>query len=210
MGWLIFVVMAAVVAALLWFFGRLPKGGIELVGAALFLAIAGYAWQGNPNLPGRPTPPPPESKVPNADFTQERQKMFGQVGSDEMVLSAAEGLQSQGLNLYAIALIKNGLEKRPRSANLWVGLGNALVRQGEGLMSPAAELAFQRAAAIAPDHPGPPFFMGLAYAQAGQFDRAESIWRALLDRSPPNASWRPDIEQRLVEVERMKQQQTGR
>jgi cytochrome c-type biogenesis protein CcmH/NrfG len=136
--------------------------------------------------------------------------MFGQVGSDEMVLTAADGLQNQGLNLYAIAIIKNGLEMRPKSADLWVGLGNALVRHGEGLMSPAAELAFQRAAAFAPNHPGPPFFMGLAYAQAGQLDRAETIWRALLDRSPPNASWRPELEQRLLEIDRMKQQQMPR
>ena len=50
--------------------------------------------------------------------------------------------------------------------------------------------------------------MGLAYAQAGQLDRAESVWRALLDRSPANASWRPELEQRLVEIEQMKQQMT--
>ena len=46
---------------------------------------------------------------------------------------------------------------------------------------------------------------GLAYAQAGQFDRAESVWRALLDRSPADAPWRPELEQRLNEIERMKQ-----
>jgi tetratricopeptide (TPR) repeat protein len=206
MGWLIFLVMAAVVAALLWFFGRLPKGGIELVGAALLLAVAGYAWQGTPNLPGKPTPPAPEAKMPDSALIAERQKMFSKIGSDSDVLRAADGLQSQGLTLYAIAIIKNGLEKRPRSADLWVGLGNELVIHGGGMMSPAAELAFQRAAAISPDHPGPPFFMGLAYAQQGQFDRAESIWRALLDRSPANASYRPELEARLVELERMKQQ----
>ena len=42
------------------------------------------------------------------------------------------------------------------------------------------------------------------------FDRAESIWRSLLARAPANAPWRPELEQRLIEIERMKQQQMGR
>lgn len=208
MGWLIFLAMALIVAGLLWRFGRLPKGGLELVGAALFLAVAGYAWQGSPGLSGKPTPPPERSKVPDSELTVERQKMLSRVGSDSEVLRSADGLQSQGLNLYAIAIIKNGLEKRPKSADLWVGLGNAMVIHGGGLMSPAAELAFKRAEAISPEHPGPPFFMGLAYAQAGQLDRAESVWRGLLDRAPPNASFRSELEQRLIEIERMKQRMT--
>jgi Flp pilus assembly protein TadD len=210
MGWLIFAVLALVVGALLFFFGRLPKGGLELVGAALFLAVAGYAWQGTPNLPGKPTPPAAEARMPDSAMITERRKMFSKIGNDSDILRAADGLQSQGLTLYAIAVIKTGLEKRPNSADLWVGLGNELVIHGGGMMSPAAELAFQRAAAISPDHPGPPFFMGLAYAQAGQFDRAESIWRSLLARAPANAPWRPELEQRLIEIERMKQQQMGR
>ena len=206
MGWLIFLGLAAVVAGLLWRFGNLPKGGIEMVGAALLLAVAGYAWQGNPALPGKPTPPPAEVKLPDSETSIERQKMFSKISGDTQVLTAADGLQAQGLNLYAIAIIKNGLEKRPNSADLWVGLGNALVIHDKGVMSPAAQLAFQRAEKISPDHPGPPFFMGLAYAQAGQLDRAESVWRGLLDRSPPNASYRPELEQRLIEIERLKQQ----
>ncbi|RYE00497.1 MAG: cytochrome C biogenesis protein [Sphingomonadales bacterium] len=205
MGWLIFLGLALIVGVLLWRFGKLPKGGLEMVGAVLFLAVAGYAWQGSPGLSGKPTPPPESSKVPDSEFNIERQKMFSKIGGDSDVLRSADGLQAQGLNLYAIAIIKTALEKRPNSADLWVGLGNALVIHGQGQMSPASELAFNRAAAISPDHPGPPFFMGLAYAQAGQFDRAESVWRGLLDRAPPNASFRPELEQRLIEIERMKQ-----
>lgn len=206
MGWLIFGALALVAAGLLWRFGRLPKGGIELVAAALFLAVAGYAWQGSPGLPGKPTPAPEDAKVPDSAFALERDKLLNRFGADADILGAADAFHRQGLNLYAIGLIKGALEKRPNSPDLWVGLGNAMVIHGGGLMSPAAQLAFQRAEAIAPDHPGPPFFMGLAYAQAGQFDRAESVWRALLDRSPANAPFRPELEQRLIEIEQMKRQ----
>ena len=44
-------------------------------------------------------------------------------------------------------------------------------------MTPSAELAFRRAAQIAPEHPGPKFFFGIALAQGGKFDEAERIWR---------------------------------
>ncbi|ATE66568.1 tetratricopeptide repeat protein [Rhizorhabdus dicambivorans] len=205
-GWLIFLGMALIVAAALYRFGRLPRGGVELVAAALLLGVAGYAWQGSPGLSGKPTPPPEASKVPDSAFLHQDDKMLAKVGTDADVMRSAEGLQSQGLNLYAIAIIKAGLAKRPNSPDLWAGLGNAMVIHDGGQMSPAAQLAFQRAEAIAPDHPAPPFFMGLAYAQAGQFDRAEATWRALLDRSPANAPWRPELEQRLIELERLKGQ----
>ncbi len=205
MGWLIFLALALVVAGLLWRFGHLPKGGLELVGAALLLAVAGYAWQGRPGLAGKPTPPPAEVKVPDSEANLERQKMFSKISGDTQVLTAADGLQAQGLNLYAIAIIKTGLERNPNSADLWVGLGNALVQHDGGVMSPAAQLAFQRAEKISPDHPGPPFFMALAYAQAGQLDRAEAIWREMLDRAPADASYRPDVEQKLIALEQIKQ-----
>jgi tetratricopeptide (TPR) repeat protein len=206
MGWLIFIVLALATGGVLWRFGRLPKGTLELVGAALFLAVAGYAWQGSPGMPGKPTPPPADAHVPDSEFALERTKLLGQFGRDADLLGAADAFHRQGLNLYAIGLIKGGLERNPKSADLWVGLGNAMVIHGSGMMSPAAQLAFERAAAIAPDHPGPPFFMGLAYAQAGQLDRAEQIWRGLLDRSPKDAPWRADVEQRLAEIEQMKAQ----
>jgi cytochrome c-type biogenesis protein CcmH/NrfG len=63
-------------------------------------------------------------------------------------------------------------------------------------MTPAAQLAFQRAAEIAPDHPAPKFFYGLALAQGGRFEEAERIWRDLLATAPPGA-WRTAIERQL-------------
>ncbi|MGZ8997798.1 MAG: tetratricopeptide repeat protein, partial [Allosphingosinicella sp.] len=77
------------------------------------------------------------------------------------------------------------------------GLGNALVVHADGMMTPAAQLAFQRAAQLAPDHPGPRFFYGLSLAQGGQYDEAERIWRALLASAPADASYRPVVEERL-------------
>ena len=198
MGWAILFGMALLVGVGLWRFGRLPRATLELLGAALLIGVAGYAWQGSPALPGRPTPPPEDARQPDSVFANERTKMMERFGSDAQVLDAADAMHRQGWNRYAVLLIKGGLAKRPNSADLWVGLGNALVIHGGGMMSPAAELAFQRAAAINPNHPGPPFFMGLAYAQAGQLEKAGEVWRALLVKAPKDAPWRADLEERLA------------
>ena len=98
--------------------------------------------------------------------------------------------------------IRAGLRQSPRDPDLWVGLGNALVVHADGMMSPAAQLAFDRAARLAPDHPGPPFFYGLALAQGGQFDEAERIWRQLLVGAPAQAEYRRTIEERLEALAR--------
>ena len=69
------------------------------------------------------------------------------------------------------------------------------------MMSPAAQLAFQRAAALAPDHPAPRFFYGLALAQGGNYDAAERIWRELVANAPPDAPYRRIVEERLRALE---------
>lgn len=206
MGWAIMIVLALVVGGALWRFGRMPRGTLELLGAALLLGLAGYAWQGSPGLAGSPTPPKPENKQPDSAFTASREGMLAKVGGAADVLNAADGLHQQGLDAYAIAVIKAGLNRSPRNADLWVGLGNALVVYANGQMSPAAKLAFDRAAEIAPEHPGPPFFTGLAFAQAGQFDRAEAIWRDLLARAPADAPWRAQVEAQLARMPMMRAQ----
>ena len=59
------------------------------------------------------------------------------------------------------------------------------------------------AADIAPQHPGPPFFMGLALAQSGRLAEARTIWAALLERAPAEASYRGDLESRLARIDTM-------
>ena len=99
---------------------------------------------------------------------------------------------------------QNGIENDPDNPDLWVGLANALILHGGGQMNAAAELALNRAAELDPEHPGPAFFFGLAAAQAGQYDEAERLWSAMLARSPEDALYRADLEQRLAEIASMR------
>ena len=170
---------------------------LQFLGAALLLALAGYAWQGRPGIAGSPKAPPVAPAAEESQFAQIRQELLGRFDAAAAWLNMAESYQRRGDTRTAVEIIQAGLRESPRDADLWVGLGNALVVHADGMMSPAAQLAFQRAARIAPDHPGPPFFYGLALAQGGNYAEAERIWRQLLATAPPSATYRAAIEERL-------------
>jgi cytochrome c-type biogenesis protein CcmH len=197
MGWLFVVVAATALLAALWRFARLDRAGLQFLGAALLLALAGYAWQGHPRLAGSPHRPPEHRGLPDSEFAKVRQDLLGRFDTADRWLTIADAYNREGDTEGAAQIIEAALKAHPNDADLWVGLGNALVIHGGGMMSPAAQLAFQRAAAIAPDHPGPKFFYGLALAQGGHLDEAERIWRDLLASAPPGAVWRGAIEERL-------------
>ena len=58
--------------------------------------------------------------------------------------------------------------------------------------------SFRRAMSLAPGHPGPPFFLGLAYIRAGQFAEARQWWARALRLTPADAGYRPEIADRLA------------
>jgi cytochrome c-type biogenesis protein CcmH/NrfG len=198
MGWFVILIVGALVLVGLWKFGRFDRTALQLLGAALLVAMAGYAWQGRPGLAGKPVPPPVRMAVPDSEFAQTRGQMLGQFDSASAWLGMAESYQRQGDTKSGAEILQSAVRKSPRDPDLWVGLGNALVIHAGGMMTPSAELAFQRAARIAPEHPGPKFFFGLALAQGGKFDEAERLWRGLLQTAPQDAEWRPMVEQRIA------------
>jgi cytochrome c-type biogenesis protein CcmH/NrfG len=201
MGWLVLVVLALAAFAAIWRFGRLDRAGVQLLAAALLLALAGYAWQGRPGLAGSPKPPPESQDLPDSAFAQMRQDMLGRFDTADRWLTIAEGFQRRGDTRGAAGLIRSALREHPDNAILWIGYGNALVIHSGGLITPAANLAFERAAKLAPDHPAPRFFFGLALAQAGRLDEADRTWRALLAGAPADAPWRAQVEQQLQALE---------
>jgi len=208
MGWAIMILLALATAAGLWRFVRRDVGALQFLGATLFLALAGYAWQGNPSFDGHPKAPPERGAVADSEFAKTREEMLGRFDRASSWLTMAEGYQRRGDTEGGVQIIRSGLRDNPNDPDLWVGLGNALVIHNDGMMSPAAELAFRRAARIAPDHPAPRYFFGLALAQGGNFDEAERIWRQLIAEAPPGAEYRGMIEERLQQLQQQRAMQT--
>ncbi len=200
MGWMIVLGLVVATGAALWKWGGLPRSAFEPIAAALLLGLAGYALQGRPAQPGKPVAARAEAAAFDEKQAQTRAQMGQRFGSGPSWLVAADGAMRAGVPQAAVTYIRSGLKENPRDPDLWVGLGNALIVHNGGQVSPAATYAFQRAADIAPQHPGPPFFMGLALAQSGQFAQARAIWTELLGRAPAEAPWRSDLEQRLAQL----------
>jgi cytochrome c-type biogenesis protein CcmH/NrfG len=206
-GWIIMLGLALAVGAGLWRFVRHDKAALQFLGAALLVALAGYAWQGRPGLAGSPKAPPAREQRPESEFAATRGRMLGQFDNASTWLTIAEGFQRRGDTQSGAQVIQSALREHPRDPDLWVGLGNALVIHNDGMMTPAAQLAFQRAAEIAPDHPGPRYFYGLALAQGGQLEEAERIWRELIAQAPPDAPYRQMIEERLQMLQQQRAMQ---
>ena len=203
MTWVLILLIAAAVFGVMAFVLKLPRSGWEITGAALLFGIAGYALQGHPGQAGAPHPAAESAKLADAALLKERQQMGAAFGKGQSWLVLADALTRQGQFGAAAEVLHSALAKSPKDADLWVALGNALVGHSDGMITPAAQFAFQKAADIAPDHPGPPFFMGLALAQTGRLAEARALWAQLLERSPPDAPYRADLEARLARLDSM-------
>lgn len=187
-AWLLLLVL--VTAAGLWWLGRLRGAAFQLALASLMIGSAGYALQGRPTLPG--TSREAGSRAPPLPLTDLRQAMLGRFTAADRWLTIADSYASRGDTGEAIGAIRAGLRAHPDDAALYVGLGNALVDHAR-MVTPAARLAFQRARQLAPRHPAPLFFEGLALVRGGQREEALALWRQALALTPENASYRSFI-----------------
>ena len=191
MGWVIVLLLLATSLAALWLLG--VRGGLaKAAAAALFLGGAGYALQGSPDLPGSDAHSDSRREV--LPLAEARHAFYGRFTAAESWLSMSEALARKGNAADSVGILQNAVGRYPYDPQLWIGLGNALVDHSRGL-TPPAELAYRRAAEVAPDTPAPQFFYGLALARSGDRQGAVRLWNQILATAPKNASWRPLIEQ---------------
>ncbi len=194
MGWLLLILLIAISIAALWLL-KVRAGWLKAVAAALLLGASGYALQGRPELGGAPAPGRAVQQF--LPLTNARHAFFGNFTAAETWLRMSEALASRGNSADAVNILQNAVGRYPGDAQLWVGLGNALVDHAGGL-TPPADFAFQRAASITPGYPGPRFFYGLALARSDDRAGAVAIWRTLLLDAPADAEWRPLVEQGIA------------
>jgi cytochrome c-type biogenesis protein CcmH len=195
-GLLFLALILAVTLGLLWLL-KLRGAILTLGAAALMLGAAGYALQGRPALAG--SPHLGENRPPPVPLTAARKALMGQFTAADTWMTISEGYASRGKTKDAVGVMNSAVRARPTDYAMWVGLGNALADHAQTL-TPAAQFAFARAAQLAPGHPAPLFFLGLAEARAGQPDKALERWRMILANAPADASWRPLVEDAVLAV----------
>lgn len=195
-GWIMLALIAAAALLALRMLG-LRAAMLQLAAAAILFGCAGYALQGQPGLAGSPSAAGTER--PPIPLTGFRHAFFGQFSAAESWLRISEALASRGNTEDAVGVLRRAVHERPGDPALWIGLGNALVDHAGGL-TPASELAFRQAAELAPGHPAPAFFVGLALARSGDRQSAIALWNGVLANAPADASWRPVVEDSLAAV----------
>lgn len=202
MSWVLALVLALTAFLAAAFLLKAPRSGWEAIGAALLLGIAGYGLQGSPGLPSAPKRPVENGDTGAAALVQARQQLGGQAGlpGNEWIV-IADALARHGQYAEAAGVLQGAVEKDPRNAEAWLAMANALVGHSDGMLTPASLYAYRHAAQASPEHPGPPFFLGLALAQSGRLTEARRVWADLLNTSPPEAPWRADLEQRLGQLD---------
>lgn len=203
MGWLVMVALAAVLGLAAWRFAGFRGATLQLLVAAMLLAMAGYAWQGRPALGGQPKAQALQQDNPETAFAALRGEFVERFDYASRWMILADSYQRRGDTRSAVAIIRSGLKARPNNSTLWTALGNALVLHGDGTMNPAAELAYRRAMVLAPEYPAPRFFYGLSLIQTGQIGEGEQVWRQLLATAPAGASWRPVVTERLDAIDQL-------
>ena len=201
-GFVILAGLALAALGLLWLL-RVRGGIVMLAAAALALGCAGYAVQGSPGLAGSPNRV--AARAPPLPLTAARKAMMGQFTAADTWMTISESYARRGKSQDAVGIMRSAIRARPTDYALWVGLGNALADHARTL-TPAARFAFARADKLAPDHPAPRFFMGLALARSGDPGQALALWQEVLAAAPADASWRPFVEDGVLALTAAKAQ----
>ena len=140
------------------------------------LALGVYLNVGRPGLPAAPfaTRPALDHPNPNEPITAERM----------------------------LAEARARLAENPEDPEALVELGEALVLEADGTVTPAAVEALTRALALRPDNPRAAYYLGLHEAQSGDSKAAVARWQALEAKSPPDAPWLSMLRAEIARVSR--------
>ncbi|MGU3390937.1 tetratricopeptide repeat protein [Sphingomonas sp. M1A8_2b] len=202
MGWVWLGVIGAGAFALLAVL-KVNRVLWTMVAAALMLGAAGYAWQGQPGLAGHSVSTGLAPTPDDGAMLELRDQMLERYTGAAAYLVAADAMTRIGDRRAAVQVLLGGIRVAPKSLVLWTGLANALTAHDANQVSPPALFAFQQAMRLAPRHPAPPFFLGLAYVRAGEFATARPYWAKALALTPAGISYRGEIAARLALLDRL-------
>ena len=170
------------------------------------IAAGFYITWGSPSLPGAPlagrlnTPPEQrsiESMVAQVEAHLERNPDDGQGWA-----VVAPVYMRMGRFNDAVRARANAVRLLGATADREADLGEAMVAAGNSIVTADAKAAFERALKIDPDHLKAQYFVGLSAEQDGRPADAARIWRAMLERAPADAPFRPLVVESLARVDK--------
>lgn len=211
MTWVFALLLALVAFVVAVFVLRAPRKSWEAIGAALLFGVAGYAFQASPRVSAAPKQAREEAPIDPEAIVKARAAVTnsGIPPTDRWVI-VADALTRNGQFGDAALMLRNSTDRDPKNAEAWLAMANALVAHAENQLTPAAFYAYRSAAAAAPDHPGAPYFLGLALAQSGRFAEAKTLWARLLEATPPDAPWHADLTDKITKLDALIKQSADR
>jgi hypothetical protein len=199
-GWAMLAVIALLAAAVLALL-RFPRALWTVAATGLTLGAAGYAWQGSPGLAGNPVERSEDTREIDPGLIAMREAMFGRFNLEDSYFRVSDAMaRSSGAGMAAQAM-QGAVRKYPTDFALWTWFGVTLTAQDRGMVSPASRFAFERGMALAPRHPGPAFFYGLALAEGGQPAEARRYWAQAVALAPEKAPYRPILIEQLARLD---------
>ena len=206
MIWALVIGLALAVFAFIAFVFRPPRAAWTTAAAALALGLAGYAAQGSPNQPGAPKEAAGRAPGEGANLVDMRQALLGEDLGARKSLITADGFTRNGEYADAAGFLLSAVRQDPNDGEAWLALGNVLVAQADGAMTPAAQFAYRHAEAAAPDSPAVPFFMGVAQLNQGRFSETRGLWTEAAKRAPEGSAVRKAIEDRIGRLDSLIEQ----
>jgi cytochrome c-type biogenesis protein CcmH len=96
---------------------------------------------------------------------------------------------------------RNSITYAGETAERRADLGEVLTSAAGGVVTADAKTEFERAVALNPDEAKARYFLGLAAEQDGRPKDAATIWRAMLEKAPADAPWRPMLQAELARLD---------
>jgi cytochrome c-type biogenesis protein CcmH len=176
----------------------------EVALAALFVVSFGsagtYLSLGSPSLPGQPL----ASRDPGQSIDGMIAQVEGHLARNPNDGRGWEVIAPVYLRIGriddAIKARRNALALNGETSERQAGLGEALVAQSDGKVTPEAKKSFARAVELDGGNIKARYFMGVAAEQDGQPAAAVEIWRAMLAGAPPDAPWAEFIRQEVARL----------
>src|SRR5690242_15548663 len=176
---------------------------VGLVGLPL-LALAVYLPLGSPRLPDFPL----AERARAPDAAQPLENLVAQVeqhleknptdGRGWKVLAPV--LLRIGRYDDAVRAYRNSITYSGDSASSRADLGEAIAAAAGGVVTAEAKGEFEHALALDAGDAKASYFLGVAAEQDGRKDEAATIWRAMLEKAPADAPWRPLLQEALTRV----------
>lgn len=169
------------------------------------MSAAFYIRHGSPQLPGAPLAGRLDAPLENRSI----ESMVAQVEAHlEKNPNDGQGWQVVAPVYMRMGRFSDAVRARAQTIRLLgatadreADLGEAQVAAANGVVTADAKATFERALKADEGNLKAQYFTALAAEQDGRPQDAARVWRAMLERAPPNAPFRPLIQQSLARVE---------